>query len=225
MELYNSHNYVKIFSVFLLFLGFLFLIVLFTYMSGNPSFLSIGSTLEPYGQIGEIIGTIIIVILFVIGTFLLIHYYTITNISKQLVAMGDIKAVKIINPSKNNPPNQANLMMKGNYTTNQMLQGNYPPNPMMQGNYQLDQINKGQINTIEEEEADRRILEQKKARLDEYYKQQLKTINQEEDTLTLREKEKLESNNELLERIIKIKEEEDKQIKQALDLTKQKLNN
>ena len=97
-ELYNNHTYVKVFAGVILFFAFIFLIVLLGYQSGRNTVLSSGSILEPYGTIGEIIGEFIIIILFVIAVYLMVYYFTLTNISKKLVISKEFKAVSKINP-------------------------------------------------------------------------------------------------------------------------------
>ena len=110
VELYNNHTYVKVFAGVILFFAFIFLIVLLGYQSGRNTVLSSGSILEPYGTMGEIIGELIIIILFVIGVYLMVYYFTLTNISKKLVISKEFKAVSKINPKDKK---QENKMVNG----------------------------------------------------------------------------------------------------------------
>ena len=108
-ELYNNHTYVKVFAGVILFLAFIFLIVLIGYQSGRNTVLCFGSALEPYGTMGEIIGEFIIVILFVIGTYLMVHYLTLTNVSKELANAKEYKVLNKINPPSKKQLSKADI--------------------------------------------------------------------------------------------------------------------
>lgn len=118
IEPYNKHTWKKVIAVVLFLIAFIFLIALFGYQSGNPGFLSLGSALEQGGGGGQMVAELIIVVIVFIATFILVYYFTLTNISQQLTDIKDITGVAKINPSK-----ELKAKMR---TKTQLPSNNYP---------------------------------------------------------------------------------------------------